>query len=80
MIFKRYFLIIFFFSFQQVILAQDIKVTQDFGFWLGIDVKKDLSNGFDLSLMQQVRTFKNTSEMDDYLLDLGLRYSINKMQ
>jgi hypothetical protein len=60
------------------LFSQQIKVTRDFGVWLGVDFKKEISSRFDLSLMQQIRTFKNAAELDDYVFDLGLRYSINK--
>ena len=60
------------------LFSQQIKVTRDFGVWLGVDFKKELSRSFDLSLMQQIRTFKDATELDDYLFDLGLKHSINK--
>lgn len=60
------------------LFSQQIKVTRDFGVWLAVEFKKEISSRFDLSLMQQIRTFKNAAELDDYVFDLGLRYSINK--
>ena len=60
------------------LFSQEIKVTRDFGIWIGVDIEKKVFNNFDLNLEQQIRTFKNTSKIDDYLLDLGLKYPINK--
>ena len=64
--------------FSKAIFPQEVKVTSDFGVWLGFDVEKKIFNGFDLNLEQQIRTFKNTSEIDDYLLDINLKYPINQ--
>ena len=46
--------------FSKAIFPQEVKVTSDFGVWLGFDVEKKIFNGFDLNLEQQIRTFKNT--------------------
>ena len=51
------------------LFSQQIKVTRDFGVWLGVDFKKEITSRFDLSLMQQIRTFKNAAELDDYVFD-----------
>jgi len=60
------------------LFSQEIKVTRDIGLWIGLDFKKKIFKGFDLSLMQQIRTYKNVTELDDYLFDLGLKHPINK--
>jgi len=58
--------------------AQQIKVTKDFGVWIGVKYEKKIFKSFDLYLGQQIRTFKNSSELDDYLFDIGIKYPINK--
>lgn len=58
--------------------AQQIKIKQDFGVWVGVVVKKKLPQNFQLSLEQQFRTCQNSSVVDAYLADLGLNYTINK--
>lgn len=61
-----------------VALCQQTKVTQDFGSWLGIDIEKKISKNFKISVDQQIRFYTNLSEFDDYLIDLGGNYKINK--
>lgn len=58
--------------------AQQVKVIRDFGVWFGLIYEKKISKDFDLNLEQQIRTFKNSSLLDDSFSDLGLQYSINK--
>jgi len=58
--------------------AQQIKVTRDFGVWIGVEYEKNIFKSCDLSLEQQIRTFKNSTVLDDYLCDIGLKYLINK--
>ena len=57
--------------------AQQIKVTQDFGAWIGFSLKKKKGN-YQLELEQQLRTYKSALKVDDYLVDLGCKYAINK--
>ena len=72
------FLIFFFVILTNNLYAQQIKVTSDFGVWIGIKYEKKIFKSFDLSLAQQIRAFKNSSVLDDYLFDIGLKYPINK--
>jgi len=58
--------------------SQTIETKQDFGTWLGFRLEKDLPKKFDISLEQQVRTWRNTTRIDQYLVDAGVKYSINK--
>ena len=58
--------------------AQQIKVTRDFGIWIGAEYEKKIFKNYDLSLEQQIRTYKNSSVLDDYLFDVGLKCPINK--
>jgi len=71
-------LIFFFAILTSHLYAQQIKVTTDFGFWIGVKYEKKIFKSFDLDLEQQIRTFKNSSVLDDYLFDIGLKYPINK--
>ena len=58
--------------------AQNIQIDQDFGVWTGFKLQKDLPKKFDLSLEQQLRTWKNSTRIDKYWAELQLNYSINK--
>ncbi|CAA6810357.1 MAG: Unknown protein [uncultured Aureispira sp.] len=58
--------------------GQQIRPTQDFGIWVGLLVKKELPEHFELSLEQQLRTCLNTTRIDDYWAALGVNYTINK--
>lgn len=58
--------------------AQNIQIDQDFGIWTGFKLQKDLPKNFDLSLEQQLRTWKNSTKIDKYWAELQLNYSINK--
>ena len=71
-------LILFFVIFTSNLYAQQIKVTRDFGVWIGVKYEKKIFKSFDLDLEQQIRTFKNSSMLDDYLFDIGIKYPINK--
>jgi len=58
--------------------GQQIRAEQDFGIWLGLLVKKELPEKFELSLEQQLRTCLNTTRLDDYWAEFGVNYTINK--
>tara|TARA_B100000795_G_scaffold132558_1_gene98919 strand:- start:916 stop:1605 length:690 start_codon:yes stop_codon:yes gene_type:complete len=75
---KRLVVLVFLIILTIPLFSQQVKVTRDFGIWIGVDFKKEISSRFDFSLMQQIRTFKNASELDDYVFDIGLKHSINK--
>jgi hypothetical protein len=60
------------------IYGQQIRAEQDFGIWLGLQLKKELPEKFELSLEQQLRTCLNTTRIDAYWADLGVNYTINK--
>lgn len=55
-----------------------MRIEQDFGAWIGFQISKELPNNFKLSLDQQIRTWKNSTRIDKYFADLGLKYKINK--
>jgi hypothetical protein len=69
-------IVIIFVLFGFVVQSQEIIVTRDFGVWIGQSFEKKV-NKFEWNLGQQLRTFKNATSIDDYLVDLGLKYTIN---
>jgi hypothetical protein len=58
--------------------AQDVQAQRDFGAWMGIQLKKELPKDVEWSLEQQVRTWQNSMRLDQYFVELGLQYKINK--
>ncbi len=60
------------------LLCQDIIVIRDFGIWSGINIDKHISKKIDLELEQQIRFYSNARIFDDYLVDLGGKYKIDK--
>lgn len=75
---KNKILLILLVFFSTPAISQPIQTKQDFGIWIGFRLEKDLPKKFDISLEQQVRTWRNTTRIDQYLVDLGLKYKINK--
>ena len=59
-------------------ISQETKVVQDFGIWTGFDLEKKILKDFDLILKNQIRTFENNTKIDDYLIEIGAKNSINK--
>ncbi|MGB0916928.1 MAG: DUF2490 domain-containing protein [Flavobacteriales bacterium] len=58
--------------------SQERKVVRDFGIWVSVALQKKVHKNVRLDFDQQVRTFENSSRIDDYLADFGVRYTINK--
>ncbi|MFW6327699.1 MAG: DUF2490 domain-containing protein [Bacteroidota bacterium] len=75
---KKYIVILLFLIFTDALYSQQVKVTNDFGFWSGINIEKKLPNGFKINFEQQVRLYSNARELDDYIVDFGGKYMINK--
>jgi hypothetical protein len=50
----------------------------DYGTWLSLDVSKELSKKFDLEFEEEVRIFKQFSEISRFATSLGGSYSFNK--
>jgi hypothetical protein len=59
--------------------AQNIQTQQDFGIWIGVKLEKKLPAGFELSLEQQLRTWKNSTKIGSSVSELGVNYTINKL-
>lgn len=69
--------ILFLFSFLAVaggLTAQD----NDFGIWLELNGKQNITNELDLQLTTEIRTFDNTSRVRMVFLEGGLEYSLTK--
>ncbi|MAZ58539.1 MAG: hypothetical protein CMP56_03935 [Flavobacteriales bacterium] len=71
-------LLIIIFIYTGNVISQEIKIIKDFGVWGGISFEKEVLSNYSLTLETQVRTFHNTSKLDDYILNSQLKYSINK--
>jgi len=67
-----------FFLTLHAIFAQQLKVVQDFGVWTVIDIEKDFGKNFRLNLEQQLRLHTNATKLDDYIIDAGVKYKLNK--
>jgi len=51
----------------------------DFGMWFGIDASHNLVKKFDISLSGCIRTIDNTSRIEQYFVEGGLGYKLNKI-
>lgn len=72
-------LLIFMFSIlSYTMLSQQVKVTRDVGAWAGVSIEKKLGKDFEFRLDQQLRFYTNATKLDDYFVDLGGKYKINK--
>jgi hypothetical protein len=61
-----------------VAFPQQIKVTRDCGIWGGFNVEKKLSKDVEINLEQQLRFYSNATKLDDYIIDFGGKYTLNK--
>lgn len=75
---KNYWMVLLSWWWMSNLQAQQIQVQQDFGAWVGLKIEKEVLQGFEISLEQQVRTNTNSTQLDDYWAELGLNYTINK--
>lgn len=75
---KKLPLILFYLVFYNNLFSQQIKVVNDIGFWGGINIEKKLSKDFEINLEQQIRLHTNATEIDDYIVDFGGKYKMNK--
>lgn len=75
---KKVNIIVLLLIFSNTLFSQQIKVVRDIGLWGGINIKKELSEDFEINLEQQIRIYTNVSEFDDYIVDLGGKYKMNK--
>ena len=76
---KKHTIIIILLTLTGNLFSQQIKVTNDFGFWGGINIEKKLSKKFELNLEQQIRFYseaKNRQEGSSYLCLLQERRQI----
>jgi hypothetical protein len=73
MIKKNLFLIIFIF-----VTGISFSQSDDFGIWLGVNAEHRLVRKLDAELSGCLRTFNNTSQIEQSFLEGGLQYSFNK--
>jgi hypothetical protein len=50
----------------------------DLGIWAGLTVKYQLSKKFDAELSGCIRTFNNTSQVEQSFIEGGIKYNLNK--
>ncbi len=70
------FLLFIIFSFHAY--PQEIKITRDLAMWTELELEKSLFNKFDVNIRQELRMCHTISRIDDYIADIGIRYSIDK--
>ena len=51
---------------------------QDFGTWGGVSVNKEVANDLNIDADIQVRTDDNSTRLNQFFLDLGAKYKVNK--
>jgi hypothetical protein len=71
---KRILLIILFFLTAGITYSQE----DDFGIWLGVSAKHELIKKLDIELSGCIRTFNNTSQIEQVFLEGGVQYDLNK--
>lgn len=71
-------IIILYLFISNFLFSQQIKVTRDFGIWGGVNIEKKLNKNFQINLEQQLRFYTNITKFDDYIIDLGGKYKMNK--
>jgi hypothetical protein len=75
---KKLGIVILFLIFSNALYSQEIKVVQDFGVWTAIDIEKKFGENVRINLEQQLKLHTNATKLDDYIIDAGLRYKLNK--
>lgn len=75
---KKLIVILLYLLFSINLFSQQIKVVRDFGFRGGITIEKDLCESFEFNIEQQIRLFSNATKFDDYIIDFGGKYKLNK--
>ena len=75
---RRASIIILYLIFCKTMLSQQVKVTRDIGAWGGVNIEKTISKEFKINLEQQLRLHTNATKFDDYIIDFGGKYTLNK--
>jgi len=75
---KRFCIIIFGVMASIQLFSQEVKVVNDIGFWGGLNIEKEIVKDFKINIEQQIRLYTNITEFDDYLIDFGGLYRVNK--
>jgi hypothetical protein len=71
---KKYLAITLFLSVSQISFSQE----KDFGIWLGADVQHKLTKKIDVEFSGNIRTFNNSSRIDQEFIEAGLQYKLNR--
>jgi hypothetical protein len=74
MMIRRIAIVLLIFLFTGSCFAQDA----DFGIWAGVNISHRLSKKIDIDLSGCVRTFNNTSQIEQSFLEGGLQYTFGK--
>jgi hypothetical protein len=74
MMIKKTLLIILFISFVGASFSQE----DDFGIWIGVDARHEIFRKLDVDLSGCLRTFNNTSQIEQSFLEGGVQYRFNK--
>ena len=75
---KKAIVIIFHLLLSNSFFSQQIMVTRDFGIWGGVNIEKKLSKEIEINLGQQLRYYSDATSFDDYIIDFGGKYKMNK--
>lgn len=75
---KRIVVILLYLVISKNLFSQQIKVARDFGIWGGVNIEKEISKKTTINLEQQLRFYSNVTKFDDYIIDFGSKYKINK--
>lgn len=73
MMIKKAIILFLFISFTLISYSQD-----DFGIWFGVNARHELWKNLDFELSGCLRTFNNTSQIEQSFLESGLQYKLNK--
>jgi hypothetical protein len=52
---------------------------KDFGIWIGAEVQKKLTKKIDLEFSGNIRTFNNSTQIDQEFIEAGLQYKLSKI-
>jgi hypothetical protein len=75
---KKTIIIVFCLLLSKTHFSQQIKVTNDIGAWATANIKKKIAKNFVINLEQQLRFYENAVKFDDYIIDFGGKYKMNK--
>jgi hypothetical protein len=74
MMIKKTFLLFLFISIAGISFSQE----DDFGIWLKVNAKHELLKKLDIDFSGSIRTFNNTSQIEQSFFEGGIQYNFNK--